>query len=135
MLRMPRPVCERLGRNSSLKGFPQYDSPPGTERSTAGSEDHRVLAGCSQQDAAWLQKPTPSLEGHLEGSPGPEDGVKGEGHTLLLTHVGEGVGPGPSSRQVGGAGGLWEAVGGQPDIWPSAQPPSAVGCLKHPLAH
>lgn len=28
MLRTPRPVCERLGRNSSLKGFPQYDSPP-----------------------------------------------------------------------------------------------------------
>lgn len=23
MLRTPRPVCERLGRNSSLKGFPQ----------------------------------------------------------------------------------------------------------------
>lgn len=28
MLRIPRPVWDRLGRNSSLKGFPQKDSPP-----------------------------------------------------------------------------------------------------------
>ena len=28
MLRMPRPAWDRLGRNSSLKGFPQKDSPP-----------------------------------------------------------------------------------------------------------
>lgn len=30
MLRTPRPVWDRLGRNSSLKGFPQKDSPPGS---------------------------------------------------------------------------------------------------------
>lgn len=30
MLRTPRPVWDRLGRNSSLKGFPQNDSPPGS---------------------------------------------------------------------------------------------------------
>lgn len=29
MLRTPRPVWDRFGRNSSLKGFPQKDSPPG----------------------------------------------------------------------------------------------------------
>lgn len=28
MLRTPRPVWDRFGRNSSLKGFPQRDSPP-----------------------------------------------------------------------------------------------------------
>lgn len=31
MLRIPRPVCDRLGRNSSRKGLPQDDSPPGEE--------------------------------------------------------------------------------------------------------
>ena len=35
MLSTPRPVCERLGRNSSLKGFPQHDSPPGREEAGA----------------------------------------------------------------------------------------------------
>lgn len=28
MLRIPRPAWDRLGRNSSLKGLPQDDSPP-----------------------------------------------------------------------------------------------------------
>lgn len=32
MLRTPRPVWDRLGRNSSLKGFPQKDSPPATRK-------------------------------------------------------------------------------------------------------
>lgn len=104
MLRMPRPVCERLGRNSSRKGFPQNDSPPGTERSMAGSEDDQVLAGCSQQGAASSRNlcQVSRGTGPLEGSPGPEDGGKGEGHTLLLTHVGEGVSLHPSSRQAEG---------------------------------
>ncbi len=31
MLRTPRPVWDKFGRNSSLKGFPQNDSPPGDE--------------------------------------------------------------------------------------------------------
>lgn len=64
MLRMPRPVCERLGRNSSLKGFPQYDSPPGRERSTAGSKNDWVLDDYSQQDTAHLQKSVLSPKGH-----------------------------------------------------------------------
>ena len=32
MLSTPLPVCDRFGRNSSLKGFPQKDSPPTTQK-------------------------------------------------------------------------------------------------------
>lgn len=39
MLRIPRPVWDRLGRNSSLKGFPQKDSPPGDEESVWGRKE------------------------------------------------------------------------------------------------
>lgn len=38
MLRIPRPVWDKLGRNSSLKGFPQKDSPPVTTTTTTTTE-------------------------------------------------------------------------------------------------
>ena len=42
MLRTPRPVWERLGRNSSLKGFPQKDSPPGNGEREWGRKENTM---------------------------------------------------------------------------------------------
>lgn len=71
MLSTPRPVCERLGRNSSLKGFPQHDSPPGRGEAGAAGQPR------PRQPRNLATPGPPPLDAHGPPAPGPQKTPRG----------------------------------------------------------